>query len=340
MSPTLAAGPTPRIPVLNDGVQPWPLAALVHLQAGILVLDAENRVVFVNEWFLQRSGYKSEDLMNRRLADVLDGVGTATFFRRLALAQSTGFPAMLSHSLHSPPLPLYMPHLIGHPAAVLSQTVHIMPMGRWTAQKRGESFTLVQITDVTPTVRRESLLRTRVDQMHTMARIDSLTGVGNRRAFNEALDSEVRAAIRSRQPLGVLMIDIDHFKRYNDHYGHPAGDQCLRQVADLLQHVVRRPRDKLARYGGEEFVVLLPATPIEGVLEVAREVIAKMRRVAIAHAAHPSGPIVTLSVGAASMQPESMDDGANLVSMADQALYDAKSSGRDRLCHFRDPSAI
>lgn len=333
---TYSAAPisTDGLPVTDgDRGQPWPLVALVHLQAGILILDAAGTVVFVNEWFLKRCGMAADTLLGRKLIDVFDGTATANFCRRLALCQKTGFPAMLSHSLHAPPLPLYMPHLVGHAPALLSQSVHIIPMGKWTAQRHDQAYTLVQVTDVTPTVRRESLLRTRVDQMHLMARVDVLTGIGNRRAFAEALDTEVRAAIRSGSPLGLLMMDIDYFKSYNDHCGHPAGDQCLRDVAAMLQRVVRRPRDRLARYGGEEFVVLLPGTPIEGVLEVGREVIEQMRQLGLPHLARPGGDTVTLSVGAASIVPKHNDEAGTLVRKADDALYEAKAGGRNRLCY-------
>jgi diguanylate cyclase (GGDEF)-like protein len=319
------------VPVLPGGVEPWPLAALIHLQAGIVILDEATRVVFVNEWFVRRCGVATDGLMGRRLTDVFPQLIGSYFCSRLALSAQTGFPTMLSHSLHAPPLPLYMPHLVGHPQALLSQTVHIIPMGKQAARQSGKQLTLVQVTDVTPTVRREYLLRTRVDEMHLMARVDALTGVGNRREFSESLDGEVRAALRAHESLGMLMIDIDHFKTYNDHYGHPVGDQCLRDVAAVLRRVVRRPRDKLARYGGEEFVVLLPGTPLSGVVEVGREILEQVRRLALPHAANPAGDVVTVSVGAASLEPRRTEDAAVLLRQADEALYAAKGAGRNRL---------
>jgi diguanylate cyclase (GGDEF)-like protein len=175
------------------------------------------------------------------------------------------------------------------------------------------------------------LLRTRVDEMHLMARVDALTGVGNRREFAESLDGEVRAAMRAHEPLGMLMIDIDYFKAYNDHYGHPLGDQCLRDVAAVLRRVVRRPRDRLARYGGEEFVVLLPGTPLPGVVGVGREILEQVRRLGVPHAASQTGAVVTVSVGAASLVPGRAEDGAALLRQSDEALYAAKGAGRNRL---------
>lgn len=332
MSAAPESGRLTGLPMFNGGVEPWPLAALVHLQAGILVLDAQGTLVFVNEWFLRRCGFSNSALIGQKLTDVFPQLVGSYFGKRLALSQASGLPAVLSHSLHAPQLPLYMPHMVGHPHAVLSQTVHIIPMGKEGAAQVGEHFTLIQVTDVTPTVRRESLLRNRADQLHSMARIDSLTCIGNRRDFSETLDVEVLAAMRTQSSLGLLMIDIDFFKNYNDHYGHPAGDRCLRDVADLLRKVVRRPRDRLARYGGEEFAVLLPGTPIEGVVEVGREVVQRIRALGLPHAASPLGGVVTASVGAASLVPKAAEESVFLVRQADEALYAAKSAGRNRLC--------
>lgn len=315
----------------DGGIPPWPLAALVHLQAGILVLDDAGVIVFANEWFAKRSGCTAAKLVGVRLNAAFPQLVGSYFDQRLVLSQRTGFPTMLSHSLHSPPLPVYMPHLVGHPQALLSQTVHIIPMGHAITPGLRAHLTLVQVTDVTPTVRREALLRTRVDQMHHMARVDALTGVGNRREFSEVIDTEVRASLRSQSPLGLLMIDIDHFKNYNDHYGHPAGDRCLRDVADLLRKVVRRPRDRLTRYGGEEFAVLLPGTPLSGVVEVGREVVERIRMLHLPHANSPCAAMVTVSVGAAAWVPSTLDDVATLVRLADEALYAAKGAGRNRL---------
>lgn len=323
-------------PDLNLGTPlPWPMDALVHLQVGIVVLNEASCVVFVNKWFLQRCGKQVDELMGSRLTDVFPQLVGGFFCTRLALSEKTRFPAMMSHSLHAPPLPLYMPHLVGHPPALLSQTVHIIPLGKQAARQSGAQLTLVQVTDVTPTVRREFLLRTRVDEMHNMARLDALTGVGNRRFFSESLENEIRAAMRVGEPLGLLMIDIDQFKAYNDHYGHPGGDQCLREVAGLLKRVVRRPRDLLARYGGEEFAVLLPATSIAGVIGVGREFLEQLRRLTLPHALSPVG-CVTVSLGAATLLPASLDDGALLVRQADEALYAAKGAGRNRLAYQRD----
>ena len=322
---------SPASASLGGGASPWPLAALAHLQVGVLVLDDSSRIVFANEWFAGRCGRPVAELTGLLITVAFPQLVGSYFGQRLALSQRTGLPAMLSHSLHLPPLPVYMPHLVGDPQALLSQTIHIIPMGQAMAEAGHERLTLVQVTDVTPTVRREALLRTRVDQMHHMARVDPLTGIGNRREFSETLDTEVRASLRTGEPLGLLMIDIDHFKNYNDHYGHPAGDRCLRDVADLLRKVVRRPRDRLTRYGGEEFAMLLPGTPLGGVAEVGREVVERIRMLDLPHAGSPMADRVTVSSGAAALTPTSLEDAARLVRHSDEALYAAKGAGRNCL---------
>ena len=157
-----------------------------------------------------------------------------------------------------------------------------------------------------------------------LAKIDGLTGVANRRGFDEALEAESRRAARSRQPLALLMVDVDHFKLYNDHYGHQRGDECLRAVATVLAAATKRPGDHVSRYGGEEFAVLLPGTDQRGALLVADRIIAGMAGMAIEHRGAASNA-VSVSVGVAS------GDGTNpaaLVRLADGALYAAKRGGR------------
>lgn len=160
-----------------------------------------------------------------------------------------------------------------------------------------------------------------------------MLGIANRAYFDERLLEEVARARRHRQPLGVLMMDVDFFKRYNDTYGHPAGDACLKAVARAVGSVMVRRTDFVARYGGEELVALLPDTPVEGALLVAGRVVQAVRDMALAHAASDAAPVVTLSVGVASALPERETDAgfaAALLAQADTALYQAKHSGRNR----------
>lgn len=159
---------------------------------------------------------------------------------------------------------------------------------------------------------------------------DAMTGIANRRRFDAALEREWRRCQRVGTPLSVLMIDVDHFKAYNDHCGHPQGDACLRQVARLLFETIGRPGDLVARYGGEEFICLLPDVGMAGALSVANKLSAALRHADIAHPRSPAGPRLTVSIGVAtakdlSGRPES------LVAYADKLLYAAKAAGRNQV---------
>ena len=193
-------------------------------------------------------------------------------------------------------------------------------------------------------VRTQLRLKTMSDELRSLASRDGLTGLANRRSFDDALLREWRRSLRSGEAISLLMVDVDHFKLFNDHYGHPAGDACLRRVAEALGTAAQRPADVVARYGGEEFVLLLPETPRSGAELVARSVIEAVHALAIPHAASKTADHVTLSIGIAShgergtsterpsLRPRSPAEEAfgaeELVRVADRALYQAKQAGR------------
>jgi diguanylate cyclase (GGDEF)-like protein len=163
---------------------------------------------------------------------------------------------------------------------------------------------------------------------------DGLTGVANRRCFDETLEREWHRCERSGRSISLIMIDIDYFKKFNDQYGHQDGDACLKSVAEILSRCVRRPTDLLARYGGEEFAVLLPEVTLDGAKVVAHRILDAVRAAAIPHAKSPIATrTVTVSLGAAADIP-ARGSGLpkTLVRDADAYLYDAKSAGRNQLC--------
>ncbi len=169
-------------------------------------------------------------------------------------------------------------------------------------------------------------------EVSRLARVDALTGLANRRHFNEALQREWGQARRLDQPLGLIFIDVDDFKPYNDSYGHPAGDAVLAALGQVLGGLAKRPADLAARYGGEEFVVLLPQTPLEGVLELAERIRDAVAGLALPHGAARDGrDRVTVSLGIAARIPEGDDSEEVLLAAADGALYRAKGNGRDRV---------
>lgn len=160
---------------------------------------------------------------------------------------------------------------------------------------------------------------------------DGLTGVSNRRFFDEALSLEWRRARRHSNSVALIMCDVDFFKLFNDTYGHQAGDDCLRKVAKAISLNTERPSDVVARYGGEEFAVILPETTIGGALMVAEKIRQAIRELNIHHHSSPVGR-VTISVGIASSAPGFDNPPDDLINAADKALYRAKREGRDRVC--------
>jgi diguanylate cyclase (GGDEF)-like protein/PAS domain S-box-containing protein len=170
-------------------------------------------------------------------------------------------------------------------------------------------------------------------KLETLATVDGLTGLANRRRFDERLLEEWGRAYRERTSLSLLMVDLDHFKAYNDQYGHPAGDECLRAVAGVLAAEAKRTTDLAARYGGEEFVMLLPNTDAAGCARIGERVLREIRDLGIAHRLNFPSRIVTASIGGAVCRPgvERSAGHASLVEAADQALYAAKDHGRDQL---------
>lgn len=171
-------------------------------------------------------------------------------------------------------------------------------------------------------------------ELRRLASVDGLTQVANRRQFDELLNQEWLRCQQQQQPLALLLCDIDCFKPYNDTYGHQAGDRCLQQVAQALKATAHRPGDLVARYGGEEFAVLLPNTDGEGALCVAERMNAQVKALNIPHHSSSVGACVTVSAGGASVIPELELEADILIAAADQALYHAKHTGRDRCCLF------
>lgn len=167
-------------------------------------------------------------------------------------------------------------------------------------------------------------------QLQLLSSQDGLTGIPNRRQFDEMLTQEWNRMAREKQPISLIILDVDHFKRYNDLYGHLAGDSCLRRVAEALAGMSRRPGDMVARFGGEEFAAILPGTNIDGACIVAENMRRTVADLAIEHQASPVQPVVTVSLGISAVMALPGCTPADLLQAADQGLYRAKQQGRNR----------
>lgn len=178
------------------------------------------------------------------------------------------------------------------------------------------------------------------ERLHRLSREDSLTGLANRRFFDEAFDREWRRCKRSGQPLTVMLVDVDRFKAYNDHYGHLQGDLCLKKLSAEFHRYSRRGGDLVARFGGEEFVLLYPETDEVEAQQLASRLCRSVRSLAIPHADNPQMNEVTVSVGVATMIPGDRHSAGDLLEAADRALYLAKQGGRDDWRIYQAPPAV
>ncbi|WP_341530532.1 PleD family two-component system response regulator [Nostoc sp. UHCC 0302] len=165
--------------------------------------------------------------------------------------------------------------------------------------------------------------------LHQLANVDSLTGLANRRCFDNYLNTQWINLAQEESPLSLILCDIDFFKNYNDKYGHPLGDSCLQKVATALKYLAQKPQDLAARYGGEEFAVIMPNTDNTGAVHVGKSLQAQVRDLQIIHDGSAINQYVTLSMGVATIMPIWESSALDLITMADKALYQAKSAGRN-----------
>jgi len=180
-------------------------------------------------------------------------------------------------------------------------------------------------------VRNQLLLKKQTDQLRAIALNDGLTGIANRRKFDATLETQWQHCQRTVQPLSLLMLDVDFFKLYNDHYGHQQGDTCLQEIASTLQESLQRPLDLVARYGGEEFAAILPHTNLDGAKHLGEQILNNVRKLGLEHQNSAAADTVTLSIGIACSTPSKKGSIEDLIKAADEQLYHAKEAGRAQL---------
>jgi diguanylate cyclase (GGDEF)-like protein len=297
------------------------------LHLGLIIVDGDARILAVNKWFEQRADVDSSCICNRPLVEVFPELRGSRLERAVTDAIRTGYASVLSQSLNRAPFPLYPPSVSRSDDTPqrLQQVIQVIPR----ADEGKGGMAVIQIEDVSASVRRENLLRQQSGQLQQMAYIDSLTGVANRRRFEEFLNTEVLRARRSRHPVSLIMFDIDHFKRYNDTRGHQEGDRCIFEVAQAAQMALKRPADLLARYGGDEFAIVLPETDHVGAMIVAEEIRTHVVERQIRASRTLQDAPITISLGVGSGYPDRGVTVSGLIALADEALYHSKLSGRN-----------
>lgn len=287
------------------------LQALIHAASnGIVTLDTAGHMLEVNPACETLFGFSAQEMQGAHLSMLIGN------------AQTTG-DQLLPQALMGAQREFTARHREGHELAVQLNVAEVK-----TATTH--LFVCV-ITDFSERKRQEMRLREANALLARQSTTDGLTGVGNRRLFDQLLIQEWQRSARSGQPLAMLLVDIDHFKQYNDRYGHVAGDDCLRRVASLLKACVGRSVEAVCRYGGEEFAVMLVDTDLQGAEVVAQRCLDSLRLAAISHEASPVRPWVSLSIGVAACVADGQRSPQALLQAADEALYQAKQAGRARM---------
>jgi diguanylate cyclase (GGDEF)-like protein len=298
------------------------------IDVGTLVLDAKERVVLWNRWMGRHSGVLDAEALERNFFDLFPEQRGKRLETAIGQALGSNLPSLLSQTLNRWPLPLYANKAAAAKGERMQQQITVTPLNLASSER----YCLIQVSDVTAAVQRENLLREQAVALRSQTLLDDLTGVANRRHFDMAIDRETRRARRTGSPLSLMMLDIDYFKAYNDHYGHQQGDACLEAVASALSTMQQRPADLFARYGGEEFAVILPDTPGDSAVMMANAMCRKVRDLRIPHqAARSDERIVTISIGVASTDGGKAGEVYELINAADRALYQAKACGRNRV---------
>jgi len=298
------------------------------IDLGAIVLDSEHRVVLWNTWMTRHAQIPADAVLGRNLFELFPELRGKRVEAAITQALGNNFPSLLSQTLNKSPFPLYSNAAAAARAERMQQALAVTPL----AVPGAARHCMIQINDVSIAVGREKLLRDQALVLRTQTFSDGLTGIANRRHFDVAMEKEWRRARRLGASLSLLMIDIDYFKAYNDHYGHQRGDECLTQVASALSAMLHRSTDVLARYGGEEFVMILPDTDAVQAFQMAESIRSRIMALHIPHAqAGGDAKQITISIGIATLTAAQADDITDLIGAADRALYAAKRSGRNRV---------
>lgn len=305
------------------------LAIIDSLTVGVLTLDEEQRVCHCNRWLARHAGIQQQDAEGKPINALFPEITGTRLAQAIDHAVRDRLPSLLSPALHGTLLPLHQSERDRTYNRRLQQLIHVMPLPLGT----GRAVCMIQISDMTANISRERLLRQQTETLRRTNNQDPLTGLANRRKFDETLSSEFNRAQQGGYPLGLMVIDIDDFSAFNAHYGREHGDAILSELGALMRDLAR-PVDLAARYGGEEFGLILPGLDEAQACHLAENIRLRINTLAVANAASSISKHLTVSIGLTVMTPDSEADTHTLLSSADVALYQAKHEGRNQAVYF------
>lgn len=315
----------PMISKVNEEERSFAIRLMQHLVVPTFVLDAECKVVIWNMACERLTGIPASEM-----------IGTSDHWRGFYSTQRPCLADLIIHERTRDVNDLYdwNKNIEKVPNGLYAENWCVMPQlgtRRYLAIDAGPIYDETgRLISVVETLRDITLQKEAQSALQDLAAKDGLTGIANRRSFDQALATEWQRAMRETHPLTLLMVDVDHFKHYNDTYGHLAGDECLKRIASAMANTPLRAYDLVARYGGEEFAIILPEVTAAGAQAVAERIRAAVEHLGIPDTTSEAG-VVTISIGAATANALIGSTPTQLVAAADAALYQAKHAGRNRV---------
>ena len=279
----------------------------------VIWVDQDGRYVFVNAAATRLLGYSEAEFSQLRVCDVDPDVDEAFWYSHWEELKRFGVIKIESTNINKQ----------GH-AVPIEITAHYVRFG-------GREYNCAIVRDISERKMTQARMEALHEEIYRLSITDGLTGISNRRHFDASLAKEIERIEASGAPLSLILLDVDHFKSFNDHQGHMAGDECLRRVAEVIDGAMRKPIDLAARYGGEEFACILPSTPLADALEIGEAIRARIAALGIAHDLSPEWGIVTASLGVVSTEGNEHATAQGLLTRADALLYRAKQAGRNRV---------
>ena len=293
---------------------------------GIIVIDSKGTVLTFNPAAEKIFGYNENDIINQCITKLMPPIHALYYKDNIATHLNDSRAELIGSSkevigMRKNGDEFYMEVSV---AEVKTGTIlHFTGIVRDITKRKQQEAQLLEA---------QAILSENHDQLLGLSFKDGLTGIANRRSFDSKLEDEIKRAARQQSSVSLILFDIDHFKLYNDHYGHVEGDHCLTELANVVSEIFKRDGDLVARYGGEEFAVILPMTSEEMAMKFAEVINEKLKEIALPHEKSPTAPHVTVSIGVASIKADKNTTSEELIVLADSALYRAKFEGRNRVC--------